>query len=256
MNSAESGSNIIVARSRSENGLNIFILTGAGISADSGLSTWRGGSELWDGQRIEQICSLEAFHNNPDLVCSFYDERRADVLKASPNPAHHALAELQNVWADQSRGEFTLVTQNIDDLHERAGSRDVIHMHGSAVEAMCGECGWLGSRCSNLEDARACSICEADALRPNIVFFGEAPRHLPRIEAALNACDLFVSIGTSGAVYPAAGFAQITVQNGASTAQINTDATASTIPFGVTMRGRAADIVPKWVYELITLKQV
>jgi NAD-dependent deacetylase len=236
--------------------LNLFILTGAGISADSGLATWREGSGLWHGQTIEQICSVDAFQKNPDLVCAFYDERRAAALKATPNPAHHALAKLERIWTEQSLGECTLVTQNVDDLHERAGSACIIHMHGALHEAICADCGWQGSRYSNLEGARDCALCGVEALRPNIVFFGEAPRHMRQIEAALQDCDIFVSIGTSGAVYPAAGFAQIAVQNGASTVQINTDAPASSIPFGVTMKGRAADLVPTWVDELLTLRRV
>jgi NAD-dependent deacetylase len=234
--------------------LNLFILTGAGISADSGLATWREGSGLWHGQTIEQICSVDAFQKIPDLVCAFYDERRAAALKAAPNPAHHALAKLERIWTEQSLGECALVTQNIDDLHERAGSPSVIHMHGALHEAMCAECGWQGLRYSNLEGARDCALCGVEALRPNIVFFGEAPRHMRRIEAALQSCDIFVSIGTSGAVYPAAGFAQIAAQNGASTVHMNTDDPAASTLFGVTMKGRAADLAPIWVDELLTLK--
>lgn len=234
--------------------MNIFVLTGAGISADSGLSTWRGGSGLWGGQRIEQICSVEAFHKDPDLVCSFYDERRADILSVMPNPAHHALSDLQQVWADQSWGEFTLVTQNIDDLHERAGSKDVIHMHGAAVEAMCVECGWQGSRYGNLEGARDCGICGAEALRPNIVFFGEAPRHIPKIEAALNGCDLFVAIGTSGIVYPAAGFIKSARTSGARAVCINADAPENGGMFEEVQLGSAVDLVPQWANRIMDLR--
>ncbi|OYZ88734.1 MAG: NAD-dependent protein deacylase, partial [Sphingomonadales bacterium 17-56-6] len=164
--------------------MNIVILTGAGISAESGLPTFVGTDGLWNGHRIEDVCTPEALERNPDAVCAFYDERRSEAASAEPNPAHIALAKLERHWRETGKGEFLLITQNVDDLHERAGSKSLIHMHGLLNSAFCAECGWQGPRHGRLEGNRECQACERDGLRPDIVLFGEAPRHMRQIEAA------------------------------------------------------------------------
>ena len=175
---------------------NIVILTGAGISAESGLRTFRAEDGLWEDHRIEDVATPEAFRRDPDLVQRFYDERRANILAAQPNPAHAALAKLDAEWS----GELLIVTQNIDDLHERAGARRMLHMHGEGLSAWCTACDarhpWQGT----LRDKPPCPACGQAALRPDIVWFGEMPYRMDEIFAALTRADLFVSIGTSGGV--------------------------------------------------------
>lgn len=231
--------------------MNLVVLTGAGISAESGLATFRSGGGLWAGRRIEEISTPEALERNPDAVCAFYDERRSEAVKAEPNAAHRALAKLEGHWRETAKGEFLLVTQNVDDLHERAGSQRVIHMHGQLNSALCVECGWHGPRFNPLEDDRECAACVRDALRPDIVLFGEAPRYLKQIEAALDACDLFVVVGTSATVYPAAGFVEIAKASGAETHQFNIELTAGSERFDMCHLGNAGELLPKWVRELI-----
>jgi NAD-dependent deacetylase len=231
--------------------VNLVVLTGAGISAESGLATFRSGGGLWAGRRIEEISTPEALERNPDAVCAFYDERRSEAVKAEPNAAHRALAKLEGHWRETAKGEFLLVTQNVDDLHERAGSQRVIHVHGQLNSALCVECGWHGPRFNPLEDDRECAACGRDALRPDIVLFGEAPRYLKQIEAALDACDLFVVVGTSATVYPAAGFVEIAKASGAETHQFNIELTAGSERFDMCHLGNAGELLPKWVRELI-----
>lgn len=231
--------------------MNIVVLTGAGISAESGLATFRSGGGLWAGRRIEEISTPEALERNPDAVCAFYDERRADAANAKPNPAHLALAKLERHWREAAKGEFLLVTQNVDDLHERAGSRRAIHMHGQLNSTLCTECGWHGPRYNPLADERECAACGRDALRPDIVLFGEAPRYLKQIEAALDACDIFVAVGTSGTVYPAAGFVEIAKACGAETHQFNIELPAGSERFDICHLGNAGALLPTWVEELI-----
>jgi NAD-dependent deacetylase len=181
---------------------NIVILTGAGISAESGLRTFRADDGLWEDHPVEQVATPQGFRRDPDLVQRFYDERRAQVRAANPNAAHLALGRLDTAW---KRGELLIVTQNIDDLHERGGAARVLHMHGEALSAWCTNCDarhrWMGT----LRDNPPCPACGQVALRPDIVWFGEMPYQMERIYRAIAGCDLFVSIGTSGAVYPAAG---------------------------------------------------
>jgi len=234
--------------------MNIVILTGAGISAESGLATFTGADGLWHGHRIEDVCTPDALERNPDAVCAFYDERKAEAVSAGPNSAHIALAELERHLQDTNKGEFLLVTQNVDDLHERGGSRNIIHMHGLLNSAFCVECGWQGPRHGRLEGNRECPACERDALRPDIVLFGEAPRHLRQIEAALEKCNLFVAIGTSGTVYPAAGFVEIAKAHGAEAHQFDTDLTGGSHRFDFGHVGEAGQTLPKWINELINDK--
>lgn len=230
--------------------MNIVILTGAGISAESGLATYTGADGLWNGHRIDDVCTPDALERNPYAVCAFYDERKAEAASAEPNPAHQALAKLERHWQKTGWGEFLLVTQNVDDLHERAGSRTVTHMHGLLNSAFCMECGWQGTRHGRLEGNRECPACERDALRPDIVLFGEAPRHLRRIEAALQECDLFVAIGTSGTVYPAAGFVEIAKSYGSRTLRFDVDLSLGNISFDICRLGEAGTTLPIWVAEL------
>lgn len=227
--------------------MNIVILTGAGISAESGLATFTGADGLWNGHRIEDVCTPDALERNPDAVCAFYDERKAEAASAEPNPAHIALAELERHWQETDKGEFLLITQNVDDLHERAGSQSLVHMHGLLNSAFCVECGWQGPRHGRLEGNRECPACERDALRPDIVLFGEAPRHLSKIEAALEKCNLFVAIGTSGTVYPAAGFVEIAKANSAEAHQFDIELPLGSERLDKCHVGAASQTVSAWV---------
>jgi NAD-dependent deacetylase len=233
--------------------MNLIVLTGAGISAESGLATFRSGGGLWAGRRIEEVSTPEALERNPDAVCAFYDERRAEAVKAEPNAAHRALAKLEGHWRETAKGDFLLVTQNVDDLHERAGSQRVIHMHGQLNSALCVECGWHGPRYNPLEDDRECAACGRDALRPDIVLFGEAPREMWAIEAALRTCDLFLAVGTSGAVYPAAGFVEIAKASGAQTNLLNLELPAGSDRFDEYHLGSAGETVPGWVDHVLAV---
>jgi NAD-dependent deacetylase len=230
--------------------MNIFILTGAGISAESGLPTFTGHNGLWDGHRIEDVCTPDALERNPDAVCAFYDDRRAEARRAEPNPAHYALAKLERHWMETRKGDFLVVTQNVDDLHERADSINLVHMHGLLNSACCVECAWQGPRHSRLDGNRKCSVCERDALRPDIVLFGEAPRHMRRIEAALEKCDLFLAIGTSGTVYPASGFVEIAKAQGAVTHRFDV-ASPDNARFDTCHVGPASHTLPGWVDSLV-----
>src|SRR3990167_11226739 len=197
---------------------NIVILTGAGVSAESGIDTFRDGGGLWEQHRVEDVATPEAFARDPDLVLRFYDARREAIQTKVPNAAHEALARLDAKWP----GELLIVTQNVDDLHERAGAKRLIHMHGEHLNAWCAACDarlpWTGP----LLDRPACAACGVvGTLRPDIVWFGEMPYRMDEIYAALNRADLFVSIGTSGAVYPAAGFVREARQSGARTPALN-----------------------------------
>lgn len=227
--------------------MNIVILTGAGISAESGVPTFRASDGLWENHRIEDVATPQGFARNPRLVQRFYDERRANLARVAPNAAHLALARLEAAWP----GACLLVTQNVDDLHDRAGHHHLLHMHGELHSALCNGCGsrhrWQGP----LIDAPPCPACAQPRLRPDIVWFGEMPYHMARIEAAIAACDLFVSIGTSGAVYPAAGFVQWAKAAGARTLELNLEPSAGTPLFDEARHGPASVLVPAWVEEML-----
>jgi NAD-dependent deacetylase len=227
---------------------NIVILTGAGVSAESGLATFRGPDGLWEGHRVEDVATPEAFRRDPALVHAFYDARRAKLGAVEPNAAHEALAKLDEEWP----GELLLVTQNVDDLHERAGSKRLIHMHGELAKSWCLKCNdrfaWSGPMGEHAE----CPSCGSSGMvRPDIVWFGEMPYEMDRIEDALRSCDLFVSIGTSGAVYPAAGFVQTARYCGAETLEINLEPSLGSSLFNESRIGRAGELVPQWVDELL-----
>ena len=226
---------------------NIVILTGAGISAESGLATFRGPGGLWEGHRVEDVCTPQALAADPALVHGFYDARRAALATAEPNAAHTALARLDAAWP----GALLIVTQNVDDLHERAGARRLLHMHGELNSALCARCGARTEWRAALPPGAPCPACAAPALRPDIVFFGEMPYHMDAIEAALARADLFVSIGTSGAVYPAAGFVQQARWHGAETLELNLEPSAGSHLFGRCHHGPASRVVPQWVSSLI-----
>lgn len=226
---------------------NIVILTGAGISAESGLQTFRAADGLWEDHRVEDVATPEAFARDPDLVQRFYDMRREGILAAAPNPAHAALARLDAAW----QGNLLIVTQNIDDLHERAGAQRMLHMHGEGLAAWCTACDarmpWAGV----LSDDPPCPVCGAHALRPDIVWFGEMPYRMDEIFAALREADLFVSIGTSGAVYPAAGFVQQARECGAQALELNLERSQGSGWFHESRLGPASVIVPEWVDEVL-----
>jgi NAD-dependent deacetylase len=227
---------------------NIVVLTGAGISAESGLATFRAADGLWEGHRVEDVATPEAFARDPALVHAFYDARRAQLREVEPNAAHLALARLDREW----RGELLLVTQNVDDLHERAGARRVLHMHGELLSAWCLRCSARFTWHEPLGEGPVCPACRAaGAMRPDIVWFGEMPYEMERIEAALRNADLFVSIGTSGAVYPAAGFVQTARYLGARTLEMNLDPSLGSIFFDESRTGRAGELVPAWVEEML-----
>jgi NAD-dependent deacetylase len=229
--------------------LSLVILTGAGISADSGVPTFRAADGLWEGHRVEDVATPEAFARDPALVHAFYDARRAHLAMVEPNSAHLALAELERRWP----GNILLVTQNVDDLHERAGATNLIHMHGELKRGWCLACNqrfpWTGPMG---EGARCPSCATTDEVRPDIVWFGEMPYKMDRIDQAVRECDLFISIGTSGAVYPAAGFVQTARYVGARCVELNLDPSQGSIFFHETRLGRASEIIPAWVEELLS----
>ncbi len=226
---------------------NIVVLTGAGVSAESGVATFRGPGGLWEGHRVEDVCTPQALARDPELVHRFYDARRAKLGSIEPNAAHRALAKLDAEWT----GELLLVTQNVDDLHERAGSRRLVHMHGELLSALCAECGAREKWSGTLPEGSRCAACGAAALRPDIVFFGEMPYYMEAIERALAEADLFVSIGTSGAVYPAAGFVQTARYHGADTLELNLERSEGSDWFAESRLGPAGTLVPEWVESLI-----
>lgn len=192
--------------------MNIVVLTGAGISADSGIATFRAADGLWENHRIEDVASPEGFLRDPALVHRFYNLRRAQLNQVAPNEGHLALAALEQGWC--GRGEFLLVTQNVDDLHERAGSQNLLHMHGQLRRLLCAECGAAGPWLNESGVETICPACDAAAMRPDIVWFGEIPYFMDEILEALARADVFCAIGTSGVVYPAAGFAAEARRNG------------------------------------------
>jgi NAD-dependent deacetylase len=227
---------------------NIVILTGAGISAESGVATFRGPDGLWEGHRVEDVATPEAFRRDPALVQSFYDARRARLGEVEPNAAHRALARLDAEWP----GELLIVTQNVDDLHERAGARRVLHMHGELKSAWCLACDARSVWEDDLLPGPACPACEERGrLRPDIVWFGEMPYAMERIDRALMTADLFVSIGTSGAVYPAAGFVQTARYAGARTLELNLEPSLGSVFFDEVRTGPAGVLVPAWVDEVL-----
>ena len=226
----------------------IVILTGAGISAESGIQTFRDAGGLWEGHAVEQVATPEGFAADPVLVHRFYNLRREALESVKPNAAHIALGRLQSEFS----GRVTLVTQNVDDLHERGGTAEVIHMHGELLSAFCSACGHRWRQAHPLSVETPCPACQTrGGPRPDIVWFGEMPYQMERIEQALQSCDLFVSIGTSGAVYPAAGFVQMAHMHGAITLELNLEPSQGSAFFSETKYGPATQLVPAWVNSLL-----
>ncbi len=228
----------------------IVVLTGAGISAESGIKTFRASDGLWEEHRIEDVATPEAFERDPVLVHQFYNQRRQPILdsEVQPNPAHLALAKLERGFA----GSFTLVTQNIDNLHEQGGSKNVLHMHGEILKLRCKQTQTLFDCSGSVNTEDLCGCCQqAGNLRPHIVWFGEMPLYMEEIYRALAECDLFVAIGTSGNVYPAAGFVQMANQAGANTLEINLERSSVATDFDKAIYGKAGEVLPSWVDELL-----
>ena len=218
----------------------IVVLTGAGISAESGLKTFRDNDGLWEGHRVEDVATPEAFAHDPITVQRFYNARRNQLLdEAKPNEAHQALADFERSFD----GDFLLVTQNVDNLHEQGGSQNIRHMHGELLKSRCTHCGNIAECYTDLDDHSGCESCgHKGCLRPDIVWFGEMPMHMDEIYSALSAADLFVSIGTSGNVYPAAGFVQGAKSAGATTIELNLESTNSGF-FDISLEGKATELV-------------
>jgi NAD-dependent deacetylase len=226
----------------------IVILTGAGVSAESGIPTFRASDGLWELHRIEDVATPEGFIRDPELVQHFYNQRRALLKTVQPNPAHHALARLQQQWPES----VTLITQNIDDLHERAQSPAVIHMHGELLKVRCVRTGQVYPWAGDITADDRCSCClPAQRLRPHIVWFGELPLQMDAIYTALQQADLFVAIGTSGNVYPAAGFVTEARSAGARTLEFNLAPSLQESHFDHGLYGPAGETLPRWVDELL-----
>lgn len=229
---------------------NIVVLTGAGISAESGIRTFRDHNGLWENHRVEDVASPEGFHRDPDLVHRFYNARKRQLLSAEvqPNAAHRALVELEQHLPDR----FLLITQNVDDLHERAGSKKLIHMHGEILKVRCQLSHEVLEWKTDLDPTMSCPCCgRKSTLRPHVVWFGEMPLEMERIEAALSQCDIFIAIGTSGQVYPAAGFVNW-VPRSARTVEINKDESMMSPAFQEHWRGPAGEVLPQFIQKLIS----
>ncbi len=226
----------------------IVILTGAGISAESGLGTFRDEGGLWARHRIEDVATPEGFASNPQLVVDFYNARRAQAAEASPNAAHVALARLEMAMP----GDVLVVTQNVDALHEKAGSINVLHMHGALSSALCAACEHRWDAPLAMTVGEACPSCNQPTARPDIVWFGEIPYHMEEIEGRLSEADIFAAIGTSGNVYPAAGFVQAAAAYGALTVEMNLDPSLMASQFDEAHSGPASETVPKWVEGLLS----
>jgi NAD-dependent deacetylase len=227
------------------------VLTGAGVSADSGLQTFRDKDGIWANFDLDELATPEGFARNPRRVLDFYNARRAALRGAEPNPAHFALAELERA-CEAAGGALTVCTQNIDDLHEKAGSRNVLHMHGELRKARCCECGALFAYDGDLLPELGCERCgRMGCMRPHVVWFGEIPLCMDEIYAALTSADLFAAIGTSGAVYPAAGFVTAAKRAGMETIEINLAPSDNAYLFDLVIYGPAAERVPQWVASLL-----
>ncbi|RZA06285.1 MAG: NAD-dependent deacylase [Proteobacteria bacterium] len=227
---------------------NLVVLTGAGVSQESGIKTFRDANGLWENHRLEDVASPEAFARNPKLVHEFYNLRRAQLKSTKPNAAHLSLAKLEAEWP----GNFLLVSQNVDDLHERAGSKKLFSMHGQLTQIRCSSCEAAPSpHHEDLSVASVCPLCQrAGGMRPHIVWFGEVPLFLDEIYRALSQADIFVAIGTSGNVYPAAGFVSL-ISSRARTIELNAAGTEISRAFAEHRRGPASITVPALVKELL-----
>ncbi|MGJ8682592.1 Sir2 family NAD+-dependent deacetylase [Paraglaciecola sp.] len=230
--------------------IKVVVLTGAGISAESGLKTFRDNNGLWEEHSIQEVATPEGFEANPQLVYRFYNQRRQQLLspEVKPNLAHIALAKLESVLQER----FVLVTQNVDNLHQQAGNKNVLHMHGSLLSARCVTSGENVERYTDIDANTQCTCCQSSsAMRPDIVWFGEMPKYMQTIEELLSEADLFISIGTSGTVYPAAGFVSQANLNGAHTIELNLEPSSGQTEFDEKHYGVASQLVPEFVEKLL-----
>lgn len=228
----------------------IVILTGAGMSAESGIATFRDADGLWENHRPEDVATPEAFRADPDLVHRFYNARRRQLRNGAvaPNAGHVALARLEREY----KGDVLLVTQNIDDLHERSGCSRVLHMHGELLRSRCNACGAVSGFRGDVDDTTRCPVCGGEGgMRPHVVWFGEVPLGMDEIIAALERCEVFAAIGTSGTVYPAAGFVQVARASGAHTVELNLERSEVNTDFVETRLGPSSQAVPVWVESIL-----
>ena len=226
----------------------IVILTGAGLSAEFGLSTFRDKDGIWAKYNIEDVATPEAFARDPEAVHDFYNARRRIVLGVTPNAAHAALARLEADFP----GNVTTITQNVDPLHERAGTKNLIHMHGEILKAQCAHCGAKQPWEQDITVGLMCGACNrSGGMRPDVVWFGEMPYQMEEIHAVLGVCDLFISIGTSGNVYPAAGFVAGARAAGAHTVELNLEPSEGISMFAEAVHGKATEVVPPYVARLL-----
>ncbi len=228
---------------------NILVLTGAGVSAESGLATFRSSNGLWNNHKVEDVATIEAFERNPEYVHDFYNEMKPALLAAQPNNAHKALARLEKEYS----GQVHIVTQNVDTLHEKAGSQKVLHIHGQINQVVCLNCGQVLETWGDVNTMTVCNNCHvAGMMKPNIVFFGESLLKMTETERLLRSCDLFISVGTSGVVYPAAGFVQTAKYFGAKTVEFNLEQTSNNYLFDRHIYGKCGETIPLFVEELLT----
>lgn len=227
---------------------NIVILTGAGISAESGLATFRASNGLWNNHKVEDVATVEGFARNPAYVHDFYNELKLELVKAQPNSAHLAITRLQNEYP----ANISVVTQNVDTLHEKAGNQNIYHIHGQINQAVCQHCGHILETFGDVDTQTQCANCNVvGMMKPNIVFFGENLLYMDKVDKLLSNCDLFLSVGTSGVVFPAASFVQIAKYNGAKTFEFNLEATSNNFYFDKHIMGPAGTTLPAFVDELI-----
>lgn len=226
----------------------IVVLTGAGISAESGLATFRSSNGLWNNHRVEDVATIEAFQRNPEFVHDFYNQMKPELLAAKPNPAHLALTKLQ----DNYPAPVSIITQNVDTLHEKAKSHNIYHIHGQINQAVCLNCGHILETWNDVTTETVCSQCSvAGMMKPNIVFFGENLLYMDKVERLLASCDLFISVGTSGVVFPAAAFVQTAKLYGAETYEFNLEKTSNNFYFDHHIFGKAGDTLPPFVDALL-----
>lgn len=227
---------------------NIVILTGAGISAESGLATFRASNGLWNNHKVEDVATIEAFQKNPQYVHEFYNELKKELVKAKPNPAHLAITRLQNEYP----ADVNIVTQNVDTLHEKAKSKNIYHVHGLINQAVCLNCGHILETFGDVDTETVCPNCQiAGMMKPNIVFFGENLLYMDKVDELLRCCDLFLSIGTSGVVFPAAAFVQTAKYHQALTYEFNLEPTSNNFYFDYHIMGKAGVTLPAFVDEMI-----
>lgn len=226
----------------------IVILTGAGISAESGLATFRASNGLWNNHRVENVATIEAFERNPAYVHAFYNELKTELVKAKPNAAHQAITRLQDLYP----AEISVVTQNVDTLHEKAGNKNIYHIHGQINQAVCLNCGHILETFGDVDTQTVCPTCGIQGMmKPNIVFFGENLLCMDKVDTLLRTCDLFLSVGTSGVVFPAAAFVQTAKYYGAETYEFNLEPTSNNFYFDKHIFGPAGTTLPAFVDEMI-----